>query len=149
MRSAFRKILTCSLLATYGAVGLLGQGLHWLSAEDRHHHGLAVAHCHEHGPSHSHSHSHGHVHGHVHKAADCCTADHGTALVVRSNDGTSLCSECGICAFLSQIKCERPQITAAEIWQHVTSEIPAALQRTYSPITLGPHSPRGPPLSLA
>jgi hypothetical protein len=71
------------------------------------------------------------------------------ALVVHNSDGDTLCSECDICAFLSQIKCELPQIADAEIWRHVISEIPAALQRTYSPITLGLHEPRGPPISLA
>jgi len=147
MRLAYRKILACSLLATYGVVALLGQGLHWLSAEDAHHHGLSVAHCHSHGPGHSHSHVH--THQHVHKVPDCCHAEHDAALALECGDGASLCSECGICAFLSQIKCERPQIAASEIWQHVIRATSAALQRTYSPITLGLPSPRGPPISPA
>lgn len=150
MLSATRKILVCSLLAAYGAVALLGQGLHWLSAVDHHHHGL-VAHCHEHAASHSHTHDHGHSHHHAHKHApdDCCTAAADGVMAVRSSDGAASCEECDICAFLSQIKCDCPQVADAPIWQFVISSIPVRFEPSYSPITLGPHAPRGPPISQA
>ena len=53
------------------------------------------------------------------------------------------------CAFLLQVRSEQPKLVAAVVWQQVVSVAPATLQRSYSPISVGPHAPRGPPLGLA
>ena len=75
---------------------------------------------------------HGHRHADYHHGdlATAGVADDDATASVRSSDCVSDCDECDICAFLSQIKCESPQIVVAEIWQHVISAIPAALQRS-------------------
>jgi hypothetical protein len=50
---------------------------------------------------------------------------------------------------LLQARGERPQIVTPIVWQHVIAAAPAAMQRSYSPVSLGPHAARGPPSTLA
>jgi hypothetical protein len=148
MRPIYRQLITVTLLALYGAVGLLGHGLHLLSGEDHHHIGRHVVRCSDHGEEHSHHHHHHADHRHHHPAtAD--EAERDTGLGMASSDCVPHCHDCQICAFLLQVRSEQPTVVTVVFSTQVVGAVPAALQRSYLPISVGPHAPRGPPASLA
>jgi hypothetical protein len=146
MRNIPRKLAACIAVGVYGAVALLGQSLHWLSAEDHHHHGPSAVHSHVHVSGHGHCHDRRN-HQHAIDVGDETSSD--TLFGAHSIDGACHSDDCEICAFLSQIKSERPQVAVADICQQVFTEVTATYQQSYSPIFLGSHSPRGPPHSIA
>lgn len=127
------KILGPTLLVTYAGISLLGQGLHFLTPDDHHHHAVGVAECnlHEHdhgacGPSHEQS-----QHGYG-SSTDLVAADHN----------------CDICEFLAQAKSQTPQIASPPDLHAVVAELPIHADEFSSPIILGLHAPRGPPQLL-
>jgi hypothetical protein len=155
MFTACRKFVICSLLTAYGAVALLGHGLHWLSLDERHHHGFHLAHAapsaeshahHHHAGSHGHHNHHGTHHQHCSPAADC---DRETPFEIAAIDEFNHAHDCDICSFLLQIRSERPQVAAVIVCHSIVAAVPGTVQRSYSPVTLGPHAARGPPLDLA
>jgi hypothetical protein len=154
MLTVCRKSVTCSLLAAYGAVALLGQGLHWLSLDERHHHGLHLAGGIQHAESHadhhhggSHGHHHHHCHHHHHDSPAC--SESKKPFEVAAIDEFYHSHDCDICSFLLQIRSERPQLAAGIVCHSLVAAVPGAVQRSYSPVTLGPHAARGPPVDLA
>ncbi len=153
MRFSARKRLTFALLAAYGAIALLGQGLHSLAPHAGHHHGLDVVRCAIHGDEHwHHDHLHGHDHhhdangDHDHGPAGPADAEHDGGLVVTSSECAAHSHVCEICAFLSQLRSERAVLAAAVEWQPVAVAAICPPQRSYTPTSVGPHAPRGPPV---
>jgi hypothetical protein len=131
MRSTFRNLLTCSLLATYASIALLGEGLHWL-APDEHHHGpsLVVSTASD-AP---------------HNAGDSyATADQG----VTAAHGAADDHDCEICDFLAQAVSQPPQVAQSPDFAILIVETACDPPTFYSPIVLGLHTPRGPPQLLA
>src|SRR4029453_8328709 len=93
-----RKLLTCLLLAPYAGISVLGQGLHWLSPDDGHHHDLNVIGCATHG----HAHNHACV-CHDHDSCGLVDADHENLpadKVISANDCVADSHVCEICEFL-------------------------------------------------
>lgn len=152
MRPFYRHFVTCSLLALYGGVALVGHGLHWLSSADHHHHGPKVARC----ATHDHAHAHGHCahhhahhhHPHHHDLANAGSADSEKPLHFAPSNGAAHSHECEICTFLVQLRGERPQLASTILGQHLVVVARAAMQRSYSLALLSPHAPRGPPIYL-
>jgi hypothetical protein len=157
MKSAARKILALTLLATYGGVAFLGQGLHFLAPHAGHHHGLEVVRCSIHGDEHwqhdveQHDHDHhGHSHDQDRESADSDAGCYGECdgLIVTSSECAAESHVCEICAFLFQLKSERTDLAAAVDWQPVAVDFAPLQPPTYQPTVLGPHAPRGPPVSI-
>ncbi len=147
MRSIHRQLVCGTLLALYGVISLLGHGLHWLSPEERHHHGRQVGHCEHDHVGHAHHH-HGHAHHH-HAQAPLKRADRDRPQGFAATECATLAHDCDICTFLLQARSERPQLATTIVWHQVVAAALAAVQRSYSPISLGPHAARGPPSLLA
>jgi hypothetical protein len=144
MKLAARKLLTLALLATYGGVALLGQGLHVLAPHAGHHHGLEVVGCSIHGDEHFHHH-HDAKCDHDHGPAEHADAERGSGPVITSSECAAHSHLCEICAFLLQLRSERAVLTAAVDWQPVAVAAVSLPQRFYTPTLFGPHAPRGPP----
>lgn len=121
MQKTGRKLLTTSLVALYGAVALLGYGLHE----------LAPAHLHHHVECHAHAHA-GCIHSHGHAP-------------IQVTPGISDSHECDVCVFLDQIQSERPQFHTQIVWQPTVADVAAAAPRIVSQAVPGLHAPRGPP----
>jgi hypothetical protein len=152
MRPVYRQLVTVTLLGLYGTISLLGHGLHWLSAEDHRHIGRQVVRCSDAGADHGHHHHHGHDHHgehHHHDSAAANEAEDDATLGVASTDCAAHCHDCQVCALLLQVRSEQAKLDFKIVWQQVVSAAPAALQRSYSPISVGLHAPRGPPLGLS
>jgi hypothetical protein len=126
MRFFGRKRLSWVLLALYGSVGVLGYGLHELSAVDHHHHGQ-VAHA---GHQHHHHCGHGPCSGHDRGPADA---------------GIGSVHDCQVCEFLDQIRSERPAVVTGIVWQQLVAAVSVTAPRFSSEPILGLHVPRGPP----
>lgn len=123
-----KRVLVVMLLLGYGAVALLGQGLHALPGVAHHHH----SHAHN-GQPHSHSHGHAHDHGH---------ADHHD--VPAPGHHHSPDDDCFVCQFLAQAAAA-PELPAAIDGGMVVAEVPS--EQVSAPsgfISLLPPS-RGPP----
>jgi hypothetical protein len=135
MRLAVRKLLSCSLLATYAGISFLGQGLHLLLPDDGHHHGFDVIVC---------ANSH-HPHDH-----DCCAdGQHDSpAGPIIANACAADSHDCEICEFLFQAVSQPPQIATTPDLHPLVAEVPCHPQGFYSPTILGLHAPRGPPQLL-
>ena len=134
------------MLALYTGVTLLGHGLHWLSSEKHHHHGLGMAGCATHGPADSHSHC-SHHHDATHSPADQACGDQHVG--VAASDCVTDAHDCDICTFLLQVRSEPPRVTATVIRPHIVTAAPVDWHCFYSPISVGSHAARGPPLVLA
>jgi hypothetical protein len=147
MKSAVRKILSLALLAAYGGIALLGQGLHVLAPHAGHHHGLEVIRCSIHGDEHFHDH-HDAECDHDHGPAGPAEVEHGGGLVVTSSECAAESHLCEICAFLFQLRSDRSVLTAAVDWQPVAVAAVSLPQRSYTPTIVGPHAPRGPPVLI-
>lgn len=135
MTKPARPFLTYLLLAAYGTTALLGYGLHVLAPHGGHHH-LAGVTCasHEHHAHEDHDADGGHCHA----------SDLLAAVQAACPDGP-----CDVCEFLAQARSTQPQLTTADVWQHVWSTSILSIPLPESQSTLGPHAPRGPPLSTA
>ena len=132
MRRSLRKLLTCSLLATYAGVSLLGYGLHWLTSGEDHHHDLCRVVCTEHAHA---SHDH---------------ADHDHASPSFTTGGCVTDSHaCEICEFLAHAVSQPPQIATTPDLHVLVADVPCHSQDFNSPTILGLHAPRGPPQPLA
>jgi hypothetical protein len=141
MRSTVRKLLTCSLLATYVSVSVLGQGLHLLAPDNGHHHGLQVVTC--------------ATHGHCDGGA-CChhhsDNDQGHALAgqsVTSSGGAHDSHNCEICEFLFQAVGQPPQIADVPDLHPLVAVAASSHHEIYSSAILGLHAARGPPQLVA
>ena len=164
MRFLSRKLLTLALVASYGGIALVGQGLHYLAPHAGHHHGLQVVECsHEDGDGHHHHHGHVHGHhshtqaGHDHHACvmkPSARADGCAGHECGKNDGLVLASSrcdthshlCEICAFLLQLRSERP-VLASAVSQPLAEAAVCVPTLLYTPTSLGLHRLRGPPRS--
>ena len=147
MRSQYRKILTCSLLATYAGISLLGQGLHLLTPHDGHHHGFEVVHC--------------TTHGHAHEAHCCAGEEHSrdghhgdhdqsaAGRFVVADGSISDSHACEICEFLFQAVSQPPQIAATPDLHILVADVSCPHKSLYSLTIVGLHSARGPPQLLA
>jgi hypothetical protein len=142
-----RRFLSYLLLAIYGGISILGDGLHLLTHEAGHHHGLYVA-CYV---------AHGHAdadHGNCHDPG-CSASDVADYYLSSSERGVAAsdcanCSHvCEACAFLGQALSQPAELAAPIDWQPLVVAAASRPQPIYSPGSLGPHAPRGPPLSLA
>ena len=126
MRLNYRRFLSYLLLATYAGISILGDGLHELMPEagHHHHHGLDIVNCASH--------------------ADAGTASTGEVLTVGDNDADS--HVCEICKFLFEAVGQPAEVAATIDWQPFVAAAPSLLQSIYTPTSLGPQAPRGPPL---
>lgn len=127
MRRTFRNLLTCSLLATYAGISLLGYGLHWLTPDGNHHHDLCGVACTEHA-------DHDHTHANTSLTIGGCVADSHT---------------CEICEFLAHAISQPPQIATTPDLPVRVADHPCQPQGLHSPTILGIHAARGPPQLLA
>jgi hypothetical protein len=144
MRPILRKLLSCTLLAAYAGISLIGEGLHELAPGHEHHHGLHVVSC----EAHSHSH---HGHDHHHHDHGPCHDDHETpptGLIVKSGAATHT-HTCDICEFLAQAVSQPPQIAATPDLHVLVADLPCSTQVFIAPTIVGLHAPRGPPQLLA
>jgi hypothetical protein len=147
MRLKYRRFLSCLLLATYAGISILGDGLHWLAHESGHHHGLVVVTCRDHCCAHAEHGADCHDHGSSHCSGEGCGVP-STEPVVTANDGDADSHVCGICAFLFQAVSQPAEVAATIDWQPLVVVAVSVPQLIYSPTSLGPHAPRGPPLLL-
>ncbi len=131
MRSTFRNLLTCSLLATYASIAFLGEGLHWLTP-DEHHHGASIIVSTASDDPHNSGDSHAPTGKRV-------VATHGIA----DNH------DCEICDFLAQAVSQPPHIAETPAFAILVAEVPCDAPTLYSPTVLSLHAPRGPPQLLA
>lgn len=134
MRSTLHKLLTCSLLATYVGISLLGQGLHLLTPEDEHHHyGSHVAAA------------------AVHTHSDECCDDHDSesaALITVAAGSAADSHSCEICEFLFQAVGEAPQVAVVPDLHPLVAPTFTPHVEIYSQAILGLHAARGPPQLL-
>jgi len=157
MRRVRRQLFSIAILAVYGVIALLGQGLHSLAPHAGHHDGLSVVRCAIHGDEHWH-HDHNHDNDHHHHGAGTYD-DHGPTrsaeaankdeLVVTSSECAAHSHLCEICAFLFQLRSERAVLAAAVESQPVSVAAACVPQRSYTPTSVGIHAPRGPPVCYA
>ncbi len=147
MNPAARKILSLALLAAYGGIALLGQGLHVFAPHAGHHHGLEVVRCSIHGDEHFHHHHDGEC-DHDHGPAKHADAKHSHGPVVTSRQCAAHSHLCEICVFLLQLRSDRAVLTAGVDCQPVAVAAMLLPQRSYTPTIVGPHAPRGPPTSI-
>lgn len=131
MRRSTPHLLTCTLLATYAGIALLGQGLHLLAPEcegGHHEHCLAIHEAHDHA---GHKHSSGHQDG--------------------SDESRSLTDShpCEICVFLAHSVSEPPQIATVPIACPLVAAAECDPQDLYSLAIVGLHVARGPPRHVA
>jgi hypothetical protein len=134
MRARFGKSLTCTLLAIYASISLIGEGLHSLVPHG-HHLGDHVVHCIAEDPDHCeccHHHDH---HDHEESQERALT----------SGGGTVDCHACQICEFLYQTAGQAPSIAATPDLHPLVAELPCAVKGIYSAAILGLHAARGPP----
>ena len=137
MHSNLRKLLTCILLATYASISLLGEGLHSLMPEagHQHHHGLYVVTVNGERPHHDDHHaSRSGVHA---------------AVAVSSCGGDAESHICEICQFLFQSISQPVEMAAPIDWQPLVDAAVSLPEPIYSPASVGPQAPRGPPLLVA
>lgn len=142
-----RRFLSCVLLAIYGGISVLGDGLHLLTHEAGHHHGLHVI-CRS-------------IHGHadaLHNACHDpeCSASVEAGYYLSFADSVVTASACAgeshvceACAFLSQALSQPAEVAAPIGWKPLVVAIAKSSRPIYSPESLGPHAPRGPPGFLA
>jgi hypothetical protein len=130
MRATSRHFWSCALLAIYGSIAVLGQGLHLVAPED-HHHGPAAE---------AHQHSHAHFGPCCHDHEDACGAGD------RSLTDGHICS---ICDFLLQAVSQPAERAAAVVCQPHAGSAACRLESFHAPCEAGPHAPRGPPQLLA
>lgn len=144
MRSTLHKLLTCSLLATYAGIALLGQGLHELTPGHGHHHGFEVvactAHAHDKGHCCKH-HQHNESHHHDHESQP-------TGPAVAATDGAADSHSCEICEFLVQAVSQPPQIAVVPDLHPLVAVAATPHVEIYSQEILGLHAARGPPQLL-
>jgi hypothetical protein len=140
VRLRSRHLLTYLLLATYAGIAFLGEGLHELMPEAGHHrhHGLAIVHC---ADDHCCDHEEHAAHDNDHHAASGLAS-----LTVNSHADSHLCE---ICQFLFQAISQPASVAPPIDWQPLVVANPQRPQQLlHSPVSLGPHAPRGPPLLL-
>jgi hypothetical protein len=153
MRVTLHKLLSCTILAAYASVMIIGEGLHSLAPGHDHHHGLnVVTHTsHSHGHAHHdhcckhHSHGggcHDHHHGHSH---DRDNDQVPTGPVFAATDGESHSHACDICAFLYQAVSQPPQVATTPDLHPRVADLPCVITERYSSAVLGLHAARGPP----
>ncbi len=135
MRRTLHKLLTYTLLATYAGISLLGQGLHWLTPDDCHHHGLSVVAC----TAHDHDHC-------VHREIE---AQSSARPILIASGRIPDSHTCEICEFLIQAVSQPPQVDATPDLHVLIADLPCDAQGLYSPTILGLHAARGPPPFLA
>jgi hypothetical protein len=133
MRLKHRQILSYLLLATYASIAVLGDGLHWLAHETGHHHGEFLVTSTSHGLGHEHS-------------LPLATGALPTGRVLSATDADVDSHVCGICTFLFQALSQPAEVAATIDWQPVVVATIFQQQPIYSPTSVGPHAPRGPPL---
>jgi hypothetical protein len=157
MRPTLRTLLTCSLLAAYASISLLGQGLHWFQPHDHHHHGSMVVSR----TTHRHTHKHGaHCCDH-HPHGPCChDTDHDhdqdhdddhvpAGPIVAARDGDTHSHMCQICEFLFQAVSGPPQVATTPDLHPLVADAPRSAAEHFSTAILGLHAARGPPQLLA
>lgn len=147
MRPSQRKLLTCLLLATYAGISVLGQGLHWLSADDAHHHDFAAVGC----AAHCHAHNHACV-CHDHDSSALADTEHEKTPVDQAVSASNAIADshvCEICEFLLTAVSQPPQLAAPPVSQPLVATVPPPLERVYSSLARSTHTPRGPPQLLA
>ncbi|MCC7476665.1 MAG: hypothetical protein IT425_14850 [Pirellulales bacterium] len=143
MRYASRHILSYFVLALYASISLLGQGLHWLSGQEEHHHGLLggiACSAHEHA-GHLHLHTRaepfGHDEEHDHEVPDVPSVTGGGCLADLH--------DCDLCQFLDHSVSQPPQPAMLLVAQHIIASLPWQSQVSFASASLGLPSPRGPP----
>jgi hypothetical protein len=144
---SLRKLLTCTLLAAYASIALLGQGLHWFLPHDHHHHGMMVVTR----TTHSQAHRHDAHCCHHHPHGPCCRhVDHDrdpvpAGRMMGARDGDTHSHTCQICEFLFQAISEPPQLATTPDLHPLVADVPCPKAEHYSPAILGLHTARGPP----
>jgi hypothetical protein len=139
-----RQLLSCSLLATYAGIVMLGQGLHLLTP-CCHHHDATFTCCD------SHDHAHG-IAGCTHHECSEHANDFKLApagpVIAASNCATSV-HGCEICEFLFLAVTEPPNVASTPDSHVLVVATPGQQPRLYSSATHGLHTARGPPQLLA
>jgi hypothetical protein len=130
MRATFRQLLTYSLLATYASIALLGEGLHFLAPDERHHGASLVVASTD--------------YDHASSESPASAGKYFSRTRATAND-----HDCEICEFLSQAISAPPQITELPTFDALIAKAPLEHLTFDSPIVLGLHAPRGPPQLLA
>lgn len=134
------------MLTIYGGISVLGDGLHMLMHEAGHHHGLDVVCC----ETHSHADADHHCDCHdpgcsASDDADYCLSS--AERIVTASDCATHSHVCEVCAFLIQALSQPAEVAAPIDWQPLVVAAASRPQPIYSPTSLGPHAPRGPPLA--
>lgn len=142
MKRSTRQLLTYALLAAYSGVSLLGQGLHLLTAGHGAHVGDRVVECVEH---HSHNEHAFALHGSGSLAASADEATHAAGLAIQSHECHTQSHACEVCQFLGQVRSLPPALVLAATTACIADDVPRSAESPFSPISLGPHAPRGPP----
>ncbi len=135
MRSRSKSLLTYVLLATYAGIGILGEGLHGLVPEAGHNHhlGLTIVRC-----------TDAHYGGDQQYAARDTTNDLAS-LTANCHSDSHLCE---ICQFLFEAISQPAEAPASIDWQPLVVATYSLPRLIHTPISLGSHVPRGPPLLL-
>jgi hypothetical protein len=147
-----RRVLSYFLLATIAGISILGEGLHFLSAEVGHHHhhqhrnGLCIVTHARHSAKHEHHDLHV-GHGAIIAArADRNSSSAAAVVVVRADDVDS--HVCKICAYLFQALSPPIEVAAVMQGQPLAVEALPPKQHFYLAARLGPQAARGPPTSV-
>ena len=142
MRSTLHKLLTCTLLATYVGIAVVGQGLHELTPGHKHHHGFEVVTCtaHTHGDGGCCEH-----HGHDGPAHHDDHDGEPERSVITAADCTADSHTCEICEFLVQAVGEPPQIAVVPDLHPRVANASMPHAKLFSQAILGLHAARGPP----
>ncbi len=134
MRLNSRRYLSYVLLAAYAGISLLGEGLHSLMPEAGHHHhdGLYIVNCPSRGTAHA-----------DHDADSGVTS---AEAVLTASYGDADSHICEICQFLFQAVGQPAEVASPLDWQPLVVATSSLPQPRYSSISLGPQTPRGPPV---
>jgi hypothetical protein len=131
MRARFGKSLTCTLLAIYASISVIGEGLHSLVPHGQHL-GDCVVHCIADDPDN----------------CECCHHhDHEESRerALTSSDGAADCHLCRICEFLYQTIGQPASIAATPELHSLVVEVPSIAHGLYSAEIVGLQAARGPP----
>jgi hypothetical protein len=131
MRPTRHRFLSWLLLATYAGIALLGEGLHALVPEGKHHHhhGLYVVTCHSEA-------------GHNHVAAVVGDSTHASLTAADCDADSHLCE---ICVFLYEAVSPPAEVAAPIESQPLVVVAHSEPEAVYSSAVLGPQAARGPP----
>ena len=124
------------MLATYAGISILGEGLHELMPEagHQHHDGIFVVVTHQSGRGDP-------------AAGFAGNLAYDSKPGLTANNGDVDSHICEICEFLFQSTSQPAQVAPPVDWQPLVVAAVSVPQPIYSPASVGPQAPRGPPLA--